>query len=141
MDQPARLPESPAAQDQTRTEASPTPARQGIEPPSQDRDRDHGAEGSLRSFRSGEEEWFVRESGRTASGRGTDPRVLLTQLAFARGTEPDQPVREILVAERRLGDLTDHELSLLLGRSRPYVADQDRKGVFTDARKKGRKGR
>jgi hypothetical protein len=60
-------------------------------------------------------------------------------LLFARGAEPDQPIQEILIPGRGLDELTDQELSVLLGRSRPYHADQGRKEVFPDTRKKGRK--
>ena len=137
MDQAAQPPESPALP--TRAEAPPTPVRQGFEPPQRDQIR--GAEGPSRAFRAGEEEWVVRESGRTASGRGTDSRVPLVLLFFASGAEPDRPIREILIPERGLEELTDHELIVLLGRARPYRTDQDRKDVFPDTRMQGGKGR
>ena len=137
MDQPSQPPESPAPP--TRTEAIPTPVRQGLEP--HPRDQIRGAEGRSRAFQAGEEEWAVRVSGRTASGRGTDPRVPLVLLFFASGAEPDRPIREILVPGRGLEELTDQELIVLLGRARPYRTDQGRKEVFPDTRMKGGKGR
>ena len=137
MDHPAQPPESPALP--TRAEVTPTPVRQGFEP--SQRDQIRGTEGPSRAFRAGEEEWAVRESGRTASGRGTDPRVPLVLLFFASGAEPDRPIREILIPERGLEELSDHELVVLLGRARPYRADQERKELFPDTRMKGGKGR
>ena len=137
MDQPPRSPESPIPPDRTRTEATPTPVRQGFELPPRDQIR--GAEGPPRAFQAGGEEWVVSESGRTVSGRGTDPRVLLVLLFFAAGTDPDRPIREILIPERGLEELTDQELIVLLGRARPYRTDQDRKEVFPGTRKKGGK--
>ena len=135
MDQPARPTESPAPP--TRPRATPTPARQGLDPPPR---QIRGAGGPSRVFQAGEEEWAVRESGSTASGRGTDPRVLLVLLFFASGAEPDRPIREILIPERGLDELTDQELIVLLERARPFRTDQDRKEVFPDTRKKGGKG-
>ena len=140
MDQPGRTPESPATPDRNPAEAIPTPARQAIEPPTQDEDR--GAEGPLRSFQvdgSGEE-WVVREGGRAVSGRAGDARVSLALLFFSHATAPDQPVREIVTAGRGLEELTDQELIVLLDRARPYLPDQDRKKVFSASRKKGGKG-
>ena len=138
MDQPVLPPESPASSDRTREEATPTPVRQGIEPARQDRFRN--AEVPSRVFQGGEEEWAVRESGWMASGRGSDTRGPMVLLLFARRAEPDQPIQEILISGRGLDELTDQELSVLLGRSRPYRADQGRKEVFPDMRKKGGKG-
>jgi len=138
MDQPVLPPESPASSDRTREEATPTPVRQGLEPARQDRFRN--AEVPSRVFQGGEEEWAVRESGWMASGRGSDTRVPMVLLLFARRAEPDQPIQEILISGRGLEELTDQELSVLLGRSRPYRADQGRKEVFPDMRKKGGKG-
>ena len=93
-----------------------------------------------RTVRGGEEEWVVREGGRTASGRGPDPRAQLLLLLFARGAEPDQPIRELLICGERLDELTDEDLIALLGRARPYRTDRDRQEVFPDTRKKGGKG-
>ena len=136
MDQPGQPPNSPARP--PRTEAIPTPVRQGFEPPPRDQTR--GAGGPSRAFQAGEEEWAVRESGRTAAGRGTDSRVPLVLLFFASGDEPDRPIREILIPEQGLEELTNEELIVLLERARPYRTDQDRKEVFPDTRKKGGKG-
>ena len=133
MDQPGQPPKSPARP--TPAEATPTPVRQGLEP--LPRDQTSGAGGPSRAFQAGEEEWAVRESGRTASGRGTDPRVPLVLLFFASGDEPDRPIREILIPEQELEELTDQELIVLLERARPYRTDQDSKEVFPDTRKKG----
>lgn len=127
MDQPANPTESPAS-------PTPTPARRGLNPHPR---QIHGAGGGSRVFRSGEEEWAVRESGSTASGRGTDTRVLLVLLFFASGAEPDRPIREILIPEQRLDELTDQELIVLLERALPSRTDQNRKEVFPDTRKKG----
>jgi hypothetical protein len=138
MDQPVLPPESPASPDRTREEATPTSVRQGLEPARQDRLRD--VEVPSRVFQGGEEEWAVRESGWTTSGRGSDTRVPMVLLLFARGAEPDQPIQEILIPGRGLDELTDQELSVLLGRARPYRTDQGRKEVFPDTRKKEEKG-
>ena len=73
------------------------------------------------------------------SGRGTDTRVPLVLLLFARGAEPDRPIREILIPGRGLDELTDQELIVLLGRARPYRTDQDPQELFPDTRKKGGK--
>ena len=138
MDQPVRPPESPASPDRTREEMTPTPVHRALEPAQQD--RIHDVEVPTRVFQGGEEEWSVRESGWTASGRGSDPRVHMVLLLFARGAEPDQPIQEILIPGRGLDELTDQELFVLLGRARPYRTDQGRKEVFLDTRKKEGKG-
>jgi hypothetical protein len=82
----------------------------------------------------------VREGGLSVSGEGSGPRAPLVLLLFARAAEPDQVVRELLVAARRLADLGDDELVDALARARPYREERERQEVFPDTRKRGSKG-
>ena len=92
----------------------------------------------FRSLRAGDEEWNAREGGLTASGRGSPAPLLL--LFFARADDPEHAVRELLVAGRRLDDLSDDELIEALGRARPFREERERLEVFPDTRKRGSKG-
>ena len=91
-------------------------------------------------MRAGDEDWIVREGGRTASGSGADPRAPLLLLFFARAAEPDVIVRELLTPGHRLNDLTDAELVGLVARARPQRVDRERREVFRGTRKGGGQG-
>jgi hypothetical protein len=71
---------------------------------------------------------------------GRDTRAPLLHLIFALASEPERPLRELLVPGRALADLTDEELLELLAAARPYRDRHDRQEVFPDTRKKGGKG-
>jgi hypothetical protein len=92
------------------------------------------------TLRAGDEEWIVREGGLGASGQGGGPRASLLLLLLARADDPDRLVGEVLVAARRLDELSDEQLVDAIARARPYREDGERQEVFPDTRKRGSKG-
>jgi hypothetical protein len=49
-------------------------------------------------------------------------------------------VLEVLIAGRRLADLSDDELLAARARARPFHEERERQEVFPDTRKRGSKG-
>ena len=86
---------------------------------------------SFRAFTAAEEAWIAYEGGRSFSGLGAVP-LLLVQ--FAKEVEPGQLLRETLTHGRALDDLAEEELIRLLARSRAY---EERREVFSEASRKG----
>ena len=85
----------------------------------------------FRAFTAAEEVWIAYEGGRSFSGLGAAP-LLLVQ--FAKEVEPGRLLRETLTHGRALDDLADEELIRLLARSRSY---EERREVFPEASRKG----
>ena len=91
----------------------------------------------FRAFTAAEEAWIAYEGGRSVSGLGAAP-LLLVQ--FAKEVEPGRLLREILTPGRALDDLADKELIRLLARSRLYEERRERREVFPEASRKGGRG-
>jgi hypothetical protein len=130
----------PAATPPPEAAALPPPVAVGPPPPPPPPPRAPAPPPPFRTLEVGEERWIAREGGLTAAGQGAGPRAPLLLVVFARADEPELPVRELMIAARRLDDVSDDELVVALGRARPFRLDLERQEVFPDTRKRGSKG-
>ncbi|MEJ2539442.1 MAG: hypothetical protein P8188_05650 [Gemmatimonadota bacterium] len=123
----------------------PTPVRQAL--PGDD-PTDEKARFDVRSFEvASGETWHVEELGWTRSGRRQDAGAILLLLGFRQDLQGDFE-REVMVAARRLEELSLEELTRLLDEARPYQAVPRDRPFFQgtrrrtgDARGRGRRGR
>jgi hypothetical protein len=80
-------------------------------------------------------EWIARVAGVSASGRARPgagaPLVLIS---FARATEPDFVVLELLEVGRGLDDMNADQLDELIRRARPPLPSKEPEDIFSDTR-------
>ena len=72
-----------------------------------------------RPFTAKGEEWWVRVTGRSRTGRSPDPGAPLMQLHFFRSSDLETPRRRLLTVDRPLDEFYEEDLEELLDRSRP----------------------
>jgi len=85
--------------------------------------------------------WHVRVGGRHKSGTRPDTGASLLLLFFHRSEEEGAPDREIYVPAREMEQLSDAELTDLVGRARPYRTAEASRADETPGRSRRRSSR
>ena len=79
-------------------------------------------EGPDRRFETEDGAWVVRAAGTGAYGTGRTGRARLVAVQFFRESDPDTPVREVLVPAGRFPHLRPEELRELFDRATPMAS-------------------
>ena len=87
------------------------------------------------SLSRGDEKWIVRVVGRAVARAGSRSGTPLLLLTFARESDPDVRVYEVLRVGRRLDALSETELLEALESATPYDADWGPLDLFAGTRR------
>lgn len=112
--------------------ARPTPVREAMEA---ERETPQPVEPPTLSFEIRGEEWIARTEGRSVTGLPTDPGAPLLFLTFARASEPESRVKEVVAVARRLDDIDPGRLAELFARARPFEGRWEGSELFPETRK------
>ena len=95
-----------------------TSAREMMGLPTPDPEEE-GEDRDRRDFRASGDDWTVRVTGRSRTGRSPDPGAPLMQLFFFKRSDAEKPSRRLLTVDRPLEEFYEEDLQELLERSRP----------------------